>query len=101
MKVQGNSLMVGAPTTIKKSATQIAPPTVKTKVTDVKVEKGWSVAADANAQAQLKEKIKTQDRKKVPRTTIGGNAAAAVAAPGAPAASCAARIVAVANGKQD
>src|SRR6266481_5159001 len=32
MKVQGNSLMVGAPTTIKKSAKQIAPPAVKTKV---------------------------------------------------------------------
>ena len=76
MKVQGNALMVSAPTTIKKSATQIAPPSVKTKVADAKVEKGWSVAGDANAQTQLKEKIKTQDLKKVPPPTAGGNAAA-------------------------
>src|SRR5436309_8288127 len=32
MKVQGNALMVAAPTTINKSAKQIAPPAVKTKV---------------------------------------------------------------------
>ncbi len=100
MKVQGNSLMVGAPTTIKKSATQIAPPTVKTKVTDVKVEKGWSVAGDANAQAQLKEKIKTQDLKKVPPTTIGGNAAAAVGASVSPAASLAPGMAPVEKGKK-
>src|SRR5437016_4554566 len=80
MKVQGNALMVSAPTTIKKSATQIAPPSVKTKVADAKVEKGWSVAGDANAQTQLKEKIKTQDLKKVPPPTAGGNAAATAGA---------------------
>ena len=80
MKVQGNALMVSAPTTIKKSATQIAPPSVKTKVADAKVEKGWSVAGDANAQTQLKEKIKTQDLKKIPPPTAGGNAAATAGA---------------------
>src|SRR5438477_881291 len=80
MQVQGNALMVSAPTTIKKSATQIAPPSVKTKVADAKVEKGWSVAGDANAQTQLKEKIKTQDLKKVPPSTAGGNAAATAGA---------------------
>ena len=80
MKVQGNALMVSAPTTIKKSATQIAPPSVKTKVADAKVEKGWSVAGDANAQTQLKEKIKTQDLKKVPPPTAVGNAAATAGA---------------------
>ena len=80
MKVQGNALMVAAPTTIKKSAMQIARPTVKTKLAHAKVEKGWSVAGDANAQTQLKEKIKTQDLKKVPPPTAGGNAAAAAGA---------------------
>jgi hypothetical protein len=101
MKVQGNSLMVGAPTTIKKSATQIAPPTVKTKMADVKVEKGWSVAGDANAQAQLKEKIKTQDLKKVPPPTTSGAAAAAGAnASVSPSASLAPGIAPVEKGKK-
>ena len=101
MKVQGNSLMVGSPTTIKKSAAPIAPPTVKTKVLDVKVEKGWSVAGDANAQAQLKEKIKTQDLKKVPPTTAGNAAAAAGAnASVSPAASLAPGMAPVEKGKK-
>ena len=102
MKVQGNSLMVGAPTTIKKSATQIAPPTVKTKVTDVKVEKGWSVAGDATAQTQLKEKIKSQDLKKVPPPTAGGNAAAAAGASASvsPSASLAPGMAPVEKGKK-
>src|SRR6266705_1724926 len=39
MKVQGNALMVAAPMKINKSATQIAPPAVKTKVAEAKVEK--------------------------------------------------------------
>src|SRR5881275_1666726 len=102
MKVQGNALMVSAPTTIKKSATQIAPPTVKTKLADAKVEKGWSVAGDANAQTQLKEKIKTQDLKKVPPPTAGGNAAAAAGASAsvAPSASLAPGMAPVEKGKK-
>lgn len=75
-KVQGNALVVSAPVRMTRPAKQIAPPTVKTKLADAKVEKGWSVAGDANAQTQLKEKIKTQDLKKVPPPTTGGNAAA-------------------------
>jgi hypothetical protein len=79
-KVQGNALVVSAPVKMTRPARQIAPPTVKTKLADAKVEKGWSVAGDANAQTQLKEKIKTQDLKKVPPPTTGGNAAAATGA---------------------
>jgi hypothetical protein len=79
-KVQGNALVVAAPTKMIRPSKQIAPPTVKTKLADAKVEKGWSVAGDANAQTQLKEKIKTQDLKKVPPPTAGGNAAAAAGA---------------------
>jgi hypothetical protein len=101
MKVQGNALMVSAPTTIKKSATQIAPPSVKTKVADVKVEKGWSVAGDASAQTQLKEKIKTQDLKKIPPPTAGGNAAATAGASASvsPAASLAPGMAPAEKGK--
>ncbi len=101
-KVQGNALMVAAPATIKKSATQIAPPTVKAKVAQAKVEKGWSVAGDANAQAQLKEKIKTQDLKKIPPPTAGGNAAAAAGANASvsPAASLAPGMAPIEKGKK-
>jgi len=76
-KVQGNALVVAAPPEIKKPAATPAPPAVKAKVQQPKIEKGWSVAGDENAQKQLKEKIKTQDLKKVPPPAAGGNAAAA------------------------
>src|SRR5205807_9902684 len=81
---------------------QVAPPTVKTKLTDAKVEKGWSVAGDANAQTQLKEKIKTQDLKKVPPPTAGGNTAAAAGASASvsPSASLAPGMAPVEKGKK-
>jgi len=78
--VQGNALVVAAPPEIKKLAATPAPPAVKAKVQQPKIEKGWSVAGDENAQKQLKEKIKTQDLKKVPPPAAGGNAAAAAGA---------------------
>src|ERR1700730_713844 len=75
MKPQGDRLVVAAPMKINKSAQQVAPPNVTTKVAQPKIEKGWSVAGDANAQAELKQKIKTQDLKKVPPSTGAGAAA--------------------------
>src|SRR5438874_2012055 len=101
-KVQGNALVVSAPLKLTRPAKQIAPPTVKTKLADAKVEKGWSVAGDANAQTQLKEKIKTQDLKKVPPPTAGGNAAAAAGASAsvAPSASLAPGMAPVEKGKK-
>ena len=91
MKPQGDRLVVAAPMKINKSAQTIAPPNVKTKVAQPKIEKGWSVAGDANAQAELKQKIKTQDLKKVPPPTGGGAAAGAspAVAGGSPVASAA------------
>jgi len=82
-KVQGNALVVAAPTRLTKPAKEIAPPTVKTKVAQPKIEKGWSEVGDANAQTQLKEKLKTQDLKNVPPPTLGGSAAKTSAAPDA------------------
>jgi hypothetical protein len=99
-KVQGNALVVAAPMKLSKPDRQIAPPTVKTKWADAKVEKGWSVAGDANAQTQLKEKIKTQDLKKVPPPTAGGNAATGARASVAPTASLAPGIAPVEKGKK-
>lgn len=73
-KVQGDKLVVAAPTKIEKSTKQFAPPRVKTKIAknQLKMEKGWGVAGDEKAQADLKQKIRTQDPKKVPPPTEGG-----------------------------
>src|SRR5207249_10102991 len=78
-KVQGNALVVAAPMKINKPAKEIAPPTVKTKIADAKVEKGWS-GVDPNAQAQIKQKSKTENPKNIAPPTAGGNAAAAAGA---------------------
>ena len=80
-KVQGNALVVAGPQKLTKPARPQAPPAVKAKVAQPKIEHGWSVAGDANAQNQLKEKIKTQDLKKVPPPTAAGAAPAAAAPP--------------------
>jgi hypothetical protein len=78
-KVQGNALVVAAPMKIKKSAQPIPPPTVKAKVPEAKVEKGWA-GVDPNTREQLKQKIKTENPKNIPPPTTGGNAAAAAGA---------------------
>jgi hypothetical protein len=89
-KVQGNALVVAAPSKLTKPAQMPPPPTVKAKVEQSKVEKGWAVAGDQNAQTQLREKIKTQDLKKVPPPTLGAAANASASAnvsPGVPGTS--------------
>jgi hypothetical protein len=76
-RVQGNALVVAAPRELKRAAknAEPPPPAVKTKVAQPKLEKGWSVAGDENAQRDLKQKIKTQNLKNVPPPTTGGGAA--------------------------
>src|SRR5438046_621203 len=76
-KVQGNKLMVGAPNKINKPAQGIAPLRVKTKVAQPKVEHGW---AGVPNEAQLKQKIKTENPKNIPPPT--GAAATGQAAGG-------------------
>ena len=82
-KVQGNALVVAAPTRINKPANEVAPAKVKAKVAQPKFEKGWSEVGDTNAQTQLKEKLKTQDLKSVPPPMLGAPAAKASGAPNA------------------
>ena len=65
-KVQGNKLIVGAPTKINKAAQGIAPPRIKTKVVQPKIERGWTGVANA---AQLKQKIQTENPKNIPPPT--------------------------------
>src|SRR4029077_17845300 len=96
-KVQGDRLVVGAPMTIKKPIAKVAPPQLKTKVAHPKLEKGW---AGVSNEAEVKQKMKTEDLKKVPPPSGAGApgqapsavsvrpmASAAPAAPVAPAAS--------------
>jgi hypothetical protein len=84
-KVQGNSLVVAAPMKLTKPAQPVAPPTVKARVTQAKIERGWA-GINPNEQAKLKQKIKTEDRTKVPPPTSAGAAAAGQAAATAPPA---------------
>ena len=93
-KVQGDRLMVAAPARITRSARQVAPPAVKTKVEAAKIDRGWSGVGDERAQAELKEKIKSQNLKSVPpptgRTAAGQANTAAEASPAAAGAGAAA-----------
>jgi len=65
-KVQGDKLIVAAPAKLQKPAKPIAPPSVKAKVTQDKIDKGWTGVPNAN---ELKQKMKTEDLKKVPPPT--------------------------------
>jgi hypothetical protein len=67
-KVQGNSLIVAAPMKLTKPTKQIAPPTIKTKVSQPKFEKGWA-GVDSNTQTQMKQKIRTENPKNIPPMT--------------------------------
>ena len=69
-KVQGDRLVVSAPPVINKPAEPVAPPAVKTKIETPTVETGWSGITDPNAKAQIQEKIKKEDPKKVPPPQI-------------------------------
>jgi hypothetical protein len=88
-KVQGNKLVVAAPTKLAKAPPTAKPPTVKTKVAQPKLNRGW---AGVPNEAQLKQKIKTENPKNVPPPTgaaarAGGSPQPAVgASPAAPAA---------------
>ncbi len=75
-KVQGDKLIVAAPMKIARPARQVTPPVVKAKVTQAKIDKGWSVVGDEKAQRELKEKIKTQDLRKVQQPAGAAGAAA-------------------------
>ena len=75
-KVQGNKLVVAAPPRLAKAPPTAKPPTVKTRVAQPKINRGW---AGVQNEAQLKQKIKTENPKNVPPPT-----AAAARAPGGP-----------------
>jgi hypothetical protein len=65
-KVQGNKLVVAAPTRLAKAPSTAKPSVVKTKVAQPKLNRGW---AGVPNEAQLKQKIKTENPKNVPPPT--------------------------------
>ncbi len=65
-KVQGNKLLVGAPNKLAKASPNLAPPAVKTKVAQPKIERGWAGVAN---KAELEQKIKTENPKNIPPPT--------------------------------
>lgn len=89
-KVQGNKLVVAAPPKLAKAPPTAKPPTVKTKVAQPKINRGW---AGVQNEAELKQKMKTENPKNVPPPTAGAGRApggptrAAAGAAGTPAAS--------------
>src|SRR5437870_2160372 len=74
-KVQGNKLVVAAPPQLAKAPPSGAPPAVKAKVAQPKIEHGWARVPN---QAELKQKIKTENPKNIPPPTR------AAARPGGP-----------------
>src|ERR687891_2437525 len=75
-KVQGDRLLVGAPQKLSKAPVGTAPPKVKAKVAQPKIEKGWAGVAN---KAEVEQKIKTENPKNIPPPT---RAAAKGQAPG-------------------
>jgi hypothetical protein len=78
-KVQGNKLLVGAPNRIAKAPPTLAPPAVKAKVAQPKVEHGW---AGVQNRAELEQKIKTENPKNIPPPTRAAARPAGSASPG-------------------
>src|SRR5438067_2609661 len=84
-KVQGNKLVLAAPQKIVKASASVKPPTVKAKVAQPKIERGWTGVQN---KAELEQKIKNQDPKKIPppsRQPARPVASAAPAGGGTPA----------------
>ena len=82
-KVQGGNLVVAAPQKLSKSPPGAAPRSVKAKVAKPKIEKGW---AGVPNEAQLKQKIKTENPKNIPPPTgVAAGRAPAGASPAATA----------------
>jgi hypothetical protein len=70
MRVQGDKLLVAAPPQLQKPSKSIAPKVVKEKFAPAPVERGWEPAGDSKKQAELKQKIKAEDPKKVPPPSL-------------------------------
>ncbi len=78
-KVQGNKLLIAAPTKIAKAPPTAKPPAVKAKVAEPKLERGWKGVPN---RAELEQKIKNQNPKNIPPPTRAAAREAGSPAPG-------------------
>ena len=69
-RVQGDKLIVAAPLKFQKPPKPIAPKMVKEKIDKPNFEHGWNGVSDPKAQAELKQKMKSEDPKNVPPPSI-------------------------------
>jgi hypothetical protein len=67
-RVQGDKLIVAAPLKFQKPPKPIAPKMVKEKIEKPTFEHGWS--GDPKAQADLKQKMKSEDPKNIPPPSV-------------------------------
>lgn len=91
-KVEGQKLVIAAPQRIQRAAKTVAPKTVKAKIAQAKVERGWAGVTDPKVKTQLVQKMKAEDSKNVPPPSISPsqNAGAPGASPGMAASPAAA-----------
>jgi hypothetical protein len=68
-KVQGDRLVVAAPAKITRSAGQVAPQKIKTKVAAAKVDRGWSAVGDEKAQNEFKQRLRNENAQNVQAST--------------------------------
>jgi hypothetical protein len=66
VKVQGDRIMVAAPPVLQKPSTPIAPKTVKEKIQKPSLDHGWKDVGDPKKETELKQKMKTEDPRRVP-----------------------------------
>ena len=88
-KVEGDKLVLAAPMKLQKAPAQMAPPRLKGKIEQPKLEKGWANVTDPGTKARLVQKFKSENPKNIPKPNIapkgGANTAANLNAPNATA----------------
>src|SRR5438105_159029 len=88
-KVEGDNLVLAAPMKLQKAPAQMAPPKLKGKIEQPKLEKGWANITDPGTKARLVQKFKSENPKNIPKPNIpprgGANTAANLNAPNATA----------------
>lgn len=64
--IQGDKLVVAAPRTIQKPQKSVIPKRVKEKIAQPTLERGWDSVSDEKVQAELKQKMKSENPKDIP-----------------------------------
>jgi hypothetical protein len=79
-KVEGDRLVLAAPMKLQKAPAQVAPPKLKGKIEQPKLEKGWANVTDPGTKARLVQKFKSENPKNIPKPNIPPKGGASTAA---------------------